>query len=265
MTCVTIPRGHGFHAGILPVALFADLLLPLPVLVVAWIADGVRARRALDPAHVALAAGLAAALLSRAHEGAFDNVLLTGYVLGAPVAAAALARGLCGETGSTARRVVLVVALAVQVAILHTPASSISPSRDDGRKWRSARAALLRCASGAGAVALDHARLGDRAFAHTMAISDFLTGAPYRLRDRTARAVARGIDPRRLGAVGVGDATFPALEDALRAGFQPCQAVPPLPFATGHDPGPMLVWRRRPPQPLDPLARAALPAHSGRW
>jgi len=86
--CVSVPSGHAVHASILPVSVLVDLLLPLPVLCVAWGVELVRGRRALDPAHVALAAGMLAALASRAHEGAFDNVLLPGFVLGAPIAAA---------------------------------------------------------------------------------------------------------------------------------------------------------------------------------
>lgn len=244
--CVSVPRGHAVHFGILPVALLVDLLFPLPILCIAWGADFVRARRALDPAHAALLGGLAAALLSRAHEGAFDNVLLTGYVLGAPVAAATLARGLCDPAAATRRRAILAGALLAQAAILYTPPAAISPAPADAAAFRDARHALRRCAGrGKASVALDHAGLGSAPFAHTMAISDVLQGGRYALRDRTARTVARGLDPEWIGAVGVGDATFPALDEVLQARYLPCTMVPALPVRIGHDPGAILIWRAR--------------------
>lgn len=259
--CVSVPRGHAVHGEILPVALLVDLLLPLPILCVAWGAEIVRARRALDPAHAALLGGLGAALLSRAHEGAFDNVLLTGYVLGAPVAAAALARALCDSAAATRRRVIVTLALLAQVAILYTPPASISPVPGDAAAFRDARHALRRCAGrGKGSVALDHAGLGSVPFAHTMAISDVLAGGPYRLREQTARAVARGLDPERIGAVGVGDATFPALDQVLETRYAPCKMVRALPFRVGHDPGAMLIFRARDDSEAPTAKRSGIPA-----
>ncbi|MBI2895348.1 MAG: hypothetical protein HYY06_17470 [Deltaproteobacteria bacterium] len=242
---VTIPGGHELHPSVAALSLVLDFAVPLPLLVVASGIALVQARRSPEPLHAAVIGGVVAAVLGRAHQGGFENVLLTAFVFLAPCAAATIARWALDRDLTVARRALVLAALVIQLLVLITPPRAFVPTRADLAAWRRAERALRECARGGRAVALDHAGLGGTRFAHTMAISDVLTGARRPLRQRTEQAVVRALDPEVLGAVGVGDATFPAMDRALLSRFEACAQVAAPPMQAGHDPGRLRIWAAR--------------------
>lgn len=242
-----VPAGHGLEPPLLASFVLVDLLVYLPVLSIAAglaLARNVRALTALD---ALLIAAVAVSALGRAHPGGDDNVRLPALLLlclagVAPLVSKALhGSAVAAETGRPSGaplRVVLALALCVQGALLWQPPSFHAPRADEtAQRFAELEAALVRCARGGSAVALDYALLTGVPFMHTMALSDLrLSGDTALARAGTRALLDRLRAPDAPRALAVGTA-FAELEAVLAERYEHCEDVPAPRLPTGYSPG----------------------------
>jgi len=231
-----LPLGHGADP-LLFLSFFAvDLLVYLPVLVVSSGLALARRPRAAGAFEALLVAALVAGALGRAHAGGHDNVRLPAFALLCIAGLVPLCRRLLAPA-STRVRIALCAALIAQFALLWQAPSYHAPPPDSAARFAELRAALLRCARGGRAVALDHALLIGAPFVHTMALSDVRMGE--------SRALARAASEVLLAelrsqdapaAIAIGE-SFPALDRVIAERYQSCAEVPSPALATGYLPG----------------------------
>jgi hypothetical protein len=182
-------------------------------------------------------AALVVGALGRAHAGGHDNVRLPAFALLCVAAAAPLCRAALAPSAAPLRRLLMCGALLLQFALLWQAPAFHAPSARGERAFRELNAALVRCAGGGRAVALDYALLTGTPFLHTMALSDLRLGDSAEL----ARAGTSAL----LGALSAADAPaaiavgerFAELDRALAAGYVPCAELPAPAPPTGYTPG----------------------------
>jgi hypothetical protein len=231
-----LPRSHRVEVPLFFSFFAVDLLVYLPVLVLAASAGLLRGARRVDPFTALVLAGAVVGALGRAHPGGHDNVRLPAFALLCIAGVAPLCRAALGaRTRVTAAA--LCAALALQFAVLWQPPAVHGPMPGSARAFAEVRAALERCAAGGRAVALDHPLLAGAPFVHTMALSD--------LRMAEGSALAAAGTAALLDALRAGDApaavlageTFPALAHVLAERYRLCAELPAPRLASGYTPG----------------------------
>jgi hypothetical protein len=232
-----LPASHGLQPALLASFFAVDLLVYLPVLAFSAALDLRRRLRAWTPLDALLLAALVAGALGRAHEGGHDNVRLPALSLLCIAGAWPLCRAALAPATTTLRRALACGALLLQFALLWQAPSYHAPSPRAAQAFRELHAALVRCARGGRAVALDHALLTSEPFVHTMALSDLRMGQSRRLAQAGTAALLDALAaPDAPAAVAVGE-RFPALERALSARYRLCAELPAPAPPTGHVPG----------------------------
>lgn len=231
-----LPLAHGADAKLLFSFFAVDLLVYLPVLAIAAAIAIARRAPRITPFDALVVAAAITSALGRAHTGGHDNVRLPAFALLCIAGVAPLCRAAL-ETPRPRVRAVSCAALALQFALLFQAPSFHAPPAGSARRFAELRAALLRCADGGRAVALDHALLANAPFMHTMALSDLRMATGSTLaRDATGALLAHLRAPSAPAAIAVGE-SFAALDRVLAQHYRLCAEVPaPVP-ATGYVPG----------------------------
>lgn len=232
---VVLPAAHPVEPALLASFLFVDVGVYLAVLAAtaAWSLREARAWR--SPLSALLVAALFTGALGRAHAGGHDNVRLAAFALLVLVAVPPLARVLFAAAHARTR-ILVALALVLQLAILWQPPSAHWPSPESAAAFAELDQALARCADGGSAVALDYALLAPTPALHTMALSDLRMGGGALARSGTAALLDWLASPAAPRALAVG-ARFPALDRVLAERYRECLRVPAPPLATGHTPG----------------------------
>jgi hypothetical protein len=220
-----------------------DLCVYLPVLVVAAAYDFGRrfSARALAVNDALLPMAVVAGALGRAHVGGHDNVRLPVFALLCVAGVVPLMRALQAPTSRLGPRVLACGALAIQFAMLWQAPSFTAPAPGSAARYSALRDALGRCAAGGsagrGQVALDFAGLGDRAFVHTMALSDLRMSGDRTLARRGTEALLAALRaPDAPRALAVGE-HFDALDRVLAERYRECARVSAPTPASGYRPG----------------------------
>jgi hypothetical protein len=182
-----------------------------------------------------LAAAIAGAL-GRAHVGGHDNVRLPAFALLCIAGVVPLCRGALAAARRTRTRVALCALLAGQCAMLWQAPSFHAPAGGSAAGFAALRAALVRCAAGGRAVALDHVLPGTAPFVHSMALSDLRMGGGELARAGTTRVLAALRASQAPDAIAIGE-SFPALDAVLEQRYRVCAVLPAPTLATGYQPG----------------------------
>jgi hypothetical protein len=134
-------------------------------------------------------------------------------------------------------RAALAFALCAQAAMLFQPPGLHAPRPASTERFEQLQRALDRCAGGGPAVALDYGLLTGTPFMHTMALSDLRLGGPSPLATQATRALLDALGgPDAPRAIALGD-SFPELDRAIDARYEPCADLPAPRMATGYQPG----------------------------
>lgn len=241
--CVTVPARHGIEPRLLVSFVFVDLLLYLPV-VSALCGYFVATRR--DPASrllcLLLLSAIAASALGRAHPGGDDNVRLPAYALGVLVAALGF-----HELVAVRPRLrwPLTAALALQLAMLLQPPGLYWPSSKSDEAFARLSSELERCAGSNDFVAMDHSGLGDRPFAHTLALSDLRMNRDALAHQATTVILDALRAPTGPKALAISN-SFPELMQTIAEHYELCARTPPLPLPTGYQIPEAFIYRRKP-------------------
>jgi hypothetical protein len=225
-----VPGQHGLVPKLLVSFPLVDLLVYLPVLTISTVLALGRRIRALTELDALTLAAIVVSALGRAHPGGDDNVRLPAFAVLCVVGVAPLAAG-------ALNRRYLSAALLLQAAILFQPPSAHAPPASSAARFEALSAALARCAAGGPAVALDYGLFTRTPFLHTMALSDLRLGGDSELSRAGTRALLDALrGPSAPHAIAVGD-SFPELDAALEARYEPCADLPAPRLATGYQPG----------------------------
>jgi hypothetical protein len=245
--CVTVPGRHGLDARLLFSSLFVDLGVYLPVLCGLALYAVLRAERGRSPLTAAALfaiAGMVASALGRAHPGGDDNVRLPAFALLCVLAARGVT-ALCDGARTTARHAWVSALLSAQLAMLFQWPSLYWPRPEHAAYFERLQRELTRCAAGEDAVAMDHALLTARPFAHTLALSDLRMNDDALDVQATSAvlAVLQAEDAPSALAISV---SFPALMQRLAERYTLCTRLPALRLPTGYALGPTYVYSRKP-------------------
>jgi len=235
--CVRLPLGHRTSKRLLVSFFFVDVLAYLPVLALATASELWLRRPRFSANDGLLCAALLASALGRAHVGGWDNVRLPAFALLCIAGSVPLSRLALASGGTTARRMLAVSALELQLAMLWQAPSLHAPRLTSAASFAALRDALRACAQGGRAVALDHALLTGEPFVHTMALSDVRDGRDASLAAASTDALLHALSSSEApSAIAVGE-HFPALDRVLAARYTQCAQVRAPEMATGYGPG----------------------------
>lgn len=215
--CFRVPMANGIRLNLARMYLLFDLPLFAPVIaiVLVGLARGRREPSALLWSMTAM--GLLGSLLSRAHWGGDQNVLMTGYVfLGA--AACALAGRWSAETGS-ARAPLFALALAQLLVLAYRPTAQLP--RPEGLAAGERYVALIRDLEREGEVlSLDHGGFTTVPHFHLMGLLDVMQtekGLPANLlnavRSHRYAAIVMDARPETEGTLGLLAKEYPRMEN----------------------------------------------------
>jgi hypothetical protein len=232
-----LPRDHGVDPALFLSFFAVDLLVYLPVLVVASVLTLARHPRASGAFEALLVAALVAGALGRAHAGGHDNVRLPAFALLCIAGVAPLCRTLLAPASTRRVRIALCAALIAQFALLWQAPSYHAPPQHSAARFAELQGALQRCARGGRPVALDHALLTGVPFVHTMALSDLRMGESRALAGAASKRLLDALCSQDApAAIAVGE-SFPALDRVIAECYQPCAEVASPALATGYLPG----------------------------
>jgi hypothetical protein len=194
-----------------------------------------------------LIAAVVASAMGRAHAGGEDNVRLPMFaVLCGLMLAPALGPLLSGAV-PRARRLALLAAVTLQFGMIWQPPAAHAPTSEVAEGFAELQAALLRCADGGTAVALDYGLLAGTPFMHSMALSDLRLGETpgelYHAGTRTLVERLGGDDAPAAFAMGE---RIASIDRVVRTHYQECARVPSPAAVTGYRPPPQVIYRHVP-------------------
>jgi hypothetical protein len=215
--CFRVPMANGIRLNLARTYLFADLPLFAPTIAIIMLT---LARKRSEPSTLLwsmTAMGMLGSLLSRAHWGGDQNVLMTGYVfLG--IAACALA-GQLSAASPSARAPLFALVLAQLLVVTYRPAAQLP--RTSGLAAGERYSALIHDLEREGEVlSLDHGGFTTSPHFHLMGLLDVMQtekGLPTNLLDsiRSHRysSVVMDAKPENEGYLGVIASEYPRMEN----------------------------------------------------